>query len=225
MTAAPLSIVVLISGSGSNLQALIDRSLQQQHYAVTAVISNQPDAYGLERARNAGIDPICINHTDYPDRESFEDALCKQIDQYKPDLLALAGFMRILTPSFVQHYQGRALNIHPSLLPAYRGLHTHRRVLEAGDAVHGCSVHFVTDELDGGPLIIQSRVPVLDGDTEEVLAARVLKDEHIIYPLVVNWYAQGRLRLQDHTVCFDGRSLLQPFVLQELDNAQNPLPS
>ena len=217
-TQAKISVVVLISGSGSNLQALIDAADQKNQFNVTAVISNRVDAYGLERANRAGIKTVCIDHKKFPDRESFDQALVQEIDSYQPDLLALAGFMRILTPEFVHRYQGKALNIHPSLLPKYRGLHTHRRVLEAGDTEHGCSIHLVTNELDGGPLIIQSCVPVLADDTEDQLANRVLKDEHIIYPLVANWYAQGRLRFDGKQIFLDGKKITSPIILQEINN-------
>ena len=217
-TGKQTSIVVLISGSGSNLQALIDAANQENQFNIAAVISNQADAYGLERANRAGIKTVCIDHKEFPDRESFDQALIQEIDSCYPDLLALAGFMRILTPKFVRHFQGKALNIHPSLLPKYRGLHTHKRVLEAGDTEHGCSIHLVTDELDGGPLIIQSRVPVLANDTEDILANRVLKDEHIIYPMVVSWYTQGRLRFDGNQIFYDGKKITSPIILQEVND-------
>ncbi len=217
-TGKQTSIVVLISGSGSNLQALIDAANQENQFNIAAVISNQADAYGLERANRAGIKTVCIDHKEFPDRESFDQALIQEIDSCYPDLLALAGFMRILTPKFVRHFQGKALNIHPSLLPKYRGLHTHKRVLEAGDTEHGCSIHLVTDELDGGPLIIQSRVPVLANDTEDILASRVLKDEHIIYPMVVSWYTQGRLRFDGNQIFYDGKKITSPIILQEVND-------
>src|SRR5687767_9043880 len=192
-----LDIVVLISGNGSNLQALIDNSKRlDRGYRVAAVISNRPDAYGLQRATTAGIAQHCLQHTQFAERAAFDRALQLKIDAYNPGLVVLAGFMRILTPEFVQHYHGRLLNIHPSLLPQYRGLDTHQRAIAAGERVHGASVHFVTKELDGGPVILQSRVPVLTNDTAETLAARVHTQEHIIYPLVVEWYAKGRLRMQ-----------------------------
>ncbi len=207
-----LRLVVLISGSGSNLQAIIDAcdngTIEGE---VVAVISNRPDAYGLERARRAGIAAEVLDHTAFDDRAAFDRALIGQIDAHRPDLVVLAGFMRILTPAFVQHYSGRLLNIHPSLLPAYQGLHTHRRVLEAGDPVHGASVHFVTEELDGGPVILQAEVPVLPDDDEQTLAARVLEQEHRIYPTVIQWFAEGRLRLDpEHGVLLDGDRLHRP---------------
>ena len=162
---------------------------------IVGVISNRPAVLGLDRARKAGIEARVLDHTLYPDRDSFEHDLVALIDSYKPDLVVLAGFMRILTPAFVGHYQGRLLNIHPSLLPKYKGLNTHRRALEAGDSEHGATVHFVTEELDGGPLILQSAVSIVPGDTPETLAARVQQHEHVLYPRVMNWFAAGRLRL------------------------------
>ncbi|MCP4043002.1 MAG: phosphoribosylglycinamide formyltransferase, partial [Gammaproteobacteria bacterium] len=188
-----LPIVVLISGRGSNLQAIIDSSLEGGPIEIRAVISNQPDAFGLERARRAGIPTAALQHTDFPSREAFDQALRGLIDGYSPDLVVLAGFMRILTPGFVNHYLGRMINIHPALLPAFPGLHTHRRALEAGVREHGVSVHFVTEEVDGGPVITQAKVPILPGDTEELLAARVLEQEHRIYPEAIRWFAEGRL--------------------------------
>ncbi|HEY3488227.1 MAG TPA: phosphoribosylglycinamide formyltransferase [Gammaproteobacteria bacterium] len=217
MQKADFKIVVLISGNGSNLQALIDRSQRPDcNYRIAAVVANRPDAYGLQRAARAGIPQHCLQHTDFPDRASYDRSLQQQIDHYRPDLVVLAGFMRILTPEFAHHYQGRLLNIHPSLLPAYRGLHTHQRALEAGERTHGASVHFVTGELDAGPVILQSRVPILAGDTPEILAERVHVQEHIIYPLVVEWYAMGRLRMHNNRVLFDQTILDSPIVYQEM---------
>lgn len=202
------SIVVLISGSGSNLQALIDNLQPNEHSAnIVAVISNNKAALGLQRARDAGIDALWLNHKDYEDRAEFDQTLSRMIDGYQPDLLVLAGFMRILTAQFVQHYEGRMLNIHPSLLPRYQGLNTHQRVLTAGDKSHGATVHFVTEELDGGPPILQAEVPVLPGDTAEVLAARVLVQEHRIYPEVVRWFCDDRLQLKNGVACLDNRPL------------------
>ena len=206
----PCRVVVLISGGGTNLQALIDAARDDPAFEISAVISNRADAFGLERARRAGIEARIIEHSAYAGREDFDAALIETIEAYRPALVALAGFMRILSDGFVRHYQGRLLNIHPSLLPGYRGLHTHQRVLDAGDLEHGASIHFVTEDLDGGPLIIQARVPVLAGDDADTLAARVLEEEHRIYPLVVHWFAAGRLRLKDETVLFDGQALEQP---------------
>ena len=209
----PLRVLVLISGSGSNLQALIDAQ-GEAPYRIVAVISNVADAYGLERARRAGIPAEVLNHRAFADRAAYDQALGNLIDRYQPALVALAGFMRILTPGFVAHYAGRMMNIHPSLLPKYRGLHTHQRALDAGETVHGASVHFVTDELDGGPLIVQARVPVLPGDDAQTLAARVLTQEHRIYPQAVRWFAEGRLRLaEDGRPVLDGRTLDAPYRL------------
>jgi len=199
----PCRVVVLISGSGSNLQALID----DLPINIAAVISNKPDVFGLQRAQNANIPQHIINHREYSDRESFDQAVAQTIDQYNADLVVLAGFMRILTGDFVRHYQGRMINIHPSLLPKYQGLHTHQRALEAQDSCHGVTVHFVTEELDGGPNIIQAIVPIVDNDNADTLAKRVQAQEHIIYPMAVNWFANGRLSLQDNTVKLDDETL------------------
>jgi len=201
-------VVVLISGNGSNLQALIDNCQKPQSPAqIVAVLANRWDAQGLERAKAAGIAHEWVDYRAFPDRETFESGLRGRIDNHSPDLLVLAGFMRVLTADFVRHYQGRLLNIHPSLLPAYKGLHTHQRVLEAGDSEHGCSVHFVSEALDGGPLIAKAKVTVEAGDTDEVLAARVLQQEHRIYPQVVRWFAEGRLQLAGERVVLDGEVL------------------
>lgn len=194
MPSKTCNVVVLLSGSGSNLQALIDSCQgQDSPVRIRAVLSNRADAYGLQRAAAAGIDSVVLDHT--------------QFDGFAPDLVVLAGFMRILSGGFVRHYQGRLLNIHPSLLPKYKGLHTHRRALEAGDAEHGCSVHFVTEELDGGPLVVQAVVPVASDDTVESLAQRVHHQEHLIYPLAVRWFAEGRLRLGEQGALLDGQPL------------------
>ncbi|MGQ9425960.1 phosphoribosylglycinamide formyltransferase [Gilvimarinus sp. F26214L] len=204
----PARIAVLISGSGTNLQALIDaQQAGQLSGQIVAVVSNRPGVKGLARAQKAGIPTQVVDHRDFRDREAFDKALALALDQYRPDLLVLAGFMRILTPGFVAHYQGRMMNIHPSLLPKYPGLHTHRRALEAGDTHHGVTVHFVTDQLDGGPPIIQARIPVLPGDTEESLQQRVLQQEHRIYPMAVQWFAEGRLHLNGSRCTFDGELL------------------
>ncbi len=205
-----LSVVVLISGSGTNLQALIDAQGETCPFVITAVISNRPQARGLERAQGAGIATQVIDHTDYPDRDSFDRALGDAIEAYRPGLIVLAGFMRILTDAFVDRFSGHMVNIHPSLLPAFQGLHTHRRALEADVSEHGASVHFVTGELDGGPVIAQARVPVEAGDDEETLAARVLKREHVLLPQVVSWFAEGRLAMRDGRVWFDGQLLGEP---------------
>ncbi|RTZ81532.1 MAG: phosphoribosylglycinamide formyltransferase [Gammaproteobacteria bacterium] len=219
-TGRPLPVVVLISGGGTNLQAIIDAAEQGLPIKIRAVISNRPDAYGLERARRAGIPTKVLDHRDYPDRESFDRALARLIDSYQPELVLLAGFMRILTPGFVHHYAGRMFNIHPSLLPRHQGLHTHERALQAGDSEHGASIHFVTEELDGGPVVLQARVPVQEGDTPDILAARVLEQEHRIYPLAVKWFAEGRLALDGNRVLFDGRPLQKPLQLDELEEGR-----
>jgi len=204
----PCNLVVLLSGSGSNLQAMIDAfSHSDSPVRIRAVISNRADAFGLERARAAGIETRVLNHAGYDGREAFDQALMALIDGFEPALVALAGFMRILTPGFVRHYHGRLLNIHPSLLPRHKGLHTHKRALEAGDTEHGCSVHFVTEELDGGPLVVQAAVAVQADDTPETLARRVHAQEHQIYPLAVRWFAEGRLCLGSQGVTFDGQPL------------------
>ena len=192
--AAPLSVVVLISGNGSNLQAIIDASKHEPGlYEVVAVISNREEAFGLERADREGISSAVVNHGAYDSRESYDHALMQIIDAFEPGLVVLAGFMRILTPGFVRHYAGRMLNIHPSLLPKYKGLNTHQRAIDARDRVHGCSVHFVTEELDDGPVVLQAEVPIIDGDTAETLAERVHVQEHIIYPEAVRRFALGEL--------------------------------
>ena len=205
--ARPLPVVVLISGSGSNLQAIIDAIHAGLPAEIRAVFSNNPQAYGLTRAREAGIPTEVIDHHQYTSRESFDQTLMARIDHYQPKLVVLAGFMRILTDEFVNHYAGRMLNIHPSLLPRYQGLNTHQRVLDAGDKIHGVSVHFVTPELDGGPVILQAEIPVHTGDDADTLAERIHTQEHIIYPLVIRWFAEGRLRLQDNTVLLDDRPI------------------
>ena len=205
-----LPVVVLISGNGSNLQALIDAAANGGPFRISAVISNRPGAYGLERATAAGIPTRVVDHQTFPDRNSFDTELAAVIGEYAPRLVILAGFMRILTDAFVARFAGHMLNIHPSLLPAFQGLHTHRRALEQGVEQHGASVHFVTGELDGGPVIAQARVPVLAGDTEAELAARVLQREHVLLPQVVTWFAQGKLALRGEQVWFEGSPLQAP---------------
>jgi len=206
-----LPIVILISGEGSNLQAIIEAiECGDLPAEIRAVISNRSDANGLERARQHGIQTVVIAHQDYPEREQFDIALQECIDRFQPALVVLAGFMRILTRAFVDHYQGRLLNILPSLLPAYTGLNTHQRVLDAGDHEHGASIHFVTNELDGGPVISQARVPVLPGDSADDLARRVQEQEHHLYPLTLKWFCQGRIRQQQNQVIYDGQPLLKP---------------
>ena len=201
-------VVVLLSGTGSNLQALIDSNdIKDSPARIRAVISNRADAYGLQRAKDAGIDTRVLDHKAFEGREAFDAALIKVIDEFKPKLVVLAGFMRILSAEFVRHYQGRLLNIHPSLLPKYKGLHTHQRALEAGDGEHGCSVHFVTEELDGGPLVVQAVIPVESDDSPHSLAQRVHAQEHRIYPLAVRWFAEGRLSLDEQGALLDGQLL------------------
>lgn len=205
------SIVILISGGGTNLQAIIDAVDQGVINAdIAAVISNRADAGGLKRAQAAQIDTVVVDHKDYSDRLAYDQALITAIDRFNPDLIVLAGFMRILSETFIDHYQDRILNIHPSLLPELKGLHTHRRALEASKKVHGASVHFVSNELDSGPVVIQAEVPVLDNDTETSLAERVLQQEHIIYPQAIAWYIDGRLKVDGNTVLLDGTQLNKP---------------
>ncbi len=198
------SVVILISGRGSNMQALLEADLPCCHIA--AVISNRADASGLAIARQHGVATRVVSHRDYPDRLSFDTALASAMEQYQPDLIVLAGFMRILTPNFVSRFRGRLINIHPSLLPAYGGLDTHARVLQDGVKIHGCTVHFVTADLDHGPIIVQSAIPVLINDTPQTLAARVLHQEHRIYPQAVRWFCRGHLSLSK-----DGKVLLSRF--------------
>lgn len=205
---ATCDVVVLLSGTGSNLQALIDSTrIGDSPVRIAAVISNRSDAYGLQRARDAGIDTRSLDHKTFEGREAFDSALIELIDAFKPKLVVLAGFMRILSADFVRHYEGRLLNIHPSLLPKYKGMHTHQRALDAGDREHGCSVHFVTEELDGGPLVVQAVVPVESNDSAQSLAQRVHTQEHRIYPLAVRWFAEGRLILGDQGALLDGQLL------------------
>jgi phosphoribosylglycinamide formyltransferase-1 len=195
------SIVILISGRGSNMQAILEARLPVK---IAAVISSNPNAPGLEMARQRCIPAHALNHRDHDSREAFDTALAAKIDEFNPDLVVLAGFMRILTPNFVNTYNGRLINIHPSLLPSFTGLDTHSRALAEGVKIHGCTVHFVTPNLDKGPTIVQAAVPVLPGDTEETLGARVLEQEHRIYPLAIRWFAEDRL-----AVTADGNVNLQ----------------
>jgi phosphoribosylglycinamide formyltransferase-1 len=197
------SIVVLISGSGTNLQAIIDACDSGKiNGQINAVVSNKHDVFGLERAANADISSHVLSHKDYASREEYDAELIKVIDEYQPDVVVLAGFMRILTAEFVTHYQGKLINIHPSLLPKYQGLNTHQRAIDAGDREHGCSVHFVTEELDGGPVILQAKVPVFEDDTADGLAQRVHVQEHQIYPLVVKWMCERRLSMTEDNGIF-----------------------
>ena len=198
------SIVILISGRGSNMQAIIRAAAEEKWpVRIAAVISNRPLASGLQVAAEAGIPVVVVDHQEYANRDAFDAALSVAIDQFAPDLVLLAGFLRILTTEFVEHYRGRMLNIHPSLLPSFPGLATHRQALSAGVKVHGATVHFVTPDLDHGPIVAQAQVPVLDDDTEATLAARVLEQEHIIYPRAVRHFIEGRLRLENGRVVQD----------------------
>lgn len=195
------NIVVLISGRGSNMEAVVQACATEGWNArIAAVVSNQPDAAGLAFARARGIPTAVVDHREHASRESFDAALQQTVDRYAPHLLVLAGFMRILTPGFVSHYAGRMVNVHPSLLPAFTGLWTHRRAIEAGCKAAGATVHFVTAELDHGPIIAQAVVPVLPGDTEATLAARVLAREHVLYPRVVRWLVEDLLRVDGNSV-------------------------
>lgn len=200
-----MRIVVLISGSGSNLQAIIDACSDGTiPGTIEAVISNKADAFGLERAKRGGIATEVINHNDFADRESFDDALLACVNAYQPDLVIMAGFMRILTPNFITPLLGKMINIHPSLLPKYTGLHTHQRAIDAGEKEAGATVHFVTEELDGGPPVIQTAVPIFAGDDASQLAARVLQQEHKIFPLAAKWFCEGRLTLENGKAILDG---------------------
>ena len=207
------NIVILISGRGSNMQAIVHAARNEQWPArIAAVISNRADAEGLRFAQGQGITTAVVDNASYPSRDAFDAALQQQIDRHTPDLVVLAGFMRILTAPFVEHYAGRLLNIHPSLLPSFPGLGTHRQALAAGVKVHGATVHFVTAELDHGPIVEQAVVPVLADDTEQTLAARVLEQEHRIYPRAVRWFIEGRLTITDGRVSIAGS---QPAAVEE----------
>jgi phosphoribosylglycinamide formyltransferase-1 len=215
-----LPVVVLISGNGTNLQALIDSAAAGLPIEIRAVISNRPGATGLQRAQQAGITTHVIDHTRFGARADFDLALGEAIDAYQPALIVMAGFMRILGRDFIDRYPGRVLNVHPSLLPAYRGLDTHRRALAAGEDMHGVSIHFVTNELDGGPVVAQARVPVLHGDTAETLAARVRVAEHALYPLAVGWFAADRLKIAGDRVTLDNAVLTEPVYPLETTDAR-----
>ena len=211
-----LSIVVLISGSGTNLQAIMDYIAAENLDAkIELVLSNRSDAYGLQRANEASIKTAVIDHKSFSSRENFDQKMIAVIDPYKPDLIILAGFMRILSTAFVEHYEGRMINIHPALLPAYKGLNTHQRALADGISHHGASVHYVTPELDSGAVIVQGRVPILNDDTEETLQKRVHQIEHIVYPKVVRWFAEGRLHYQNHQAYFDDDLLEEPVIIDQ----------
>jgi phosphoribosylglycinamide formyltransferase-1 len=212
-------LAVLISGSGTNLQAIIDAiEADRLPASIALVLSNKTSAAGLQKAIRAGIATVTLSHENYPDRDAFDQAMIAELDRFQPDTVVLAGFMRILSPAFVRHYAGRLVNIHPSLLPRHKGLHTHLRALEAGAAEHGCSVHFVSDELDGGPIIARARVPVLANDNQETLSKRVQVREHELYPRVLAWRATGRLTLGSSGVQLDG----QPIPAQGFDLDQLP---
>lgn len=209
-----LPIVILISGRGSNMQAIAERAARGElPVDVRAVISDRPDAGGLATASSMKVPVASLSPREFADRAAFDTALTQLVAGYEPGLVVLAGFMRILTPVFIHRFAGRILNIHPSLLPKYRGLHTHRRVLEAADALHGASVHFVTQELDGGPVIIQACLDVRPSDTEDSLSARVQRQEHSIYPQAIDWFARGRLELRDARAWLDGQPLAAPVVV------------
>lgn len=214
MSAAQCKAAILISGSGTNLQAFIDR-VQDGQLAIdiAVVFSNKPDAFGLQRAARAGIETSCLQHGEFPDRESFDRAVAAELDRYSPQLIILAGFMRILSPWFVRHYEGRILNIHPALLPLYPGLNTHQRALDAGDTHHGSTVHFVTDELDGGPRIVAGRLRVPNGISAQQLQDKVQVLEHEIYPQAAEWFAQGRLCYRDGQTWLDDKQLREPVVI------------
>ena len=208
---ARLPIAILISGRGTNMRAIAERAAAGRlPIDVRVVISDQPAAEGLQTAAAMNIATRVLVPRDFADRASYDQALVRLLTEYEPKLVVLAGFMRILTPHFIGAFAGRILNVHPSLLPGYRGLYTHRRVLEAGEALHGVSVHFVTEELDGGPVIVQAEVPVLTGDTETSLSARVQRAEHRIYPQAIDWFARGRLLLKDGRAWLDGKPLDTP---------------
>lgn len=215
MSSSRCRAAILISGSGSNLQSFIDRVADGRlDLDIAIVVSNRPDAFGLQRAANANIASVCIEHGDYEDRESFDRAIATELDRQDVDLLILAGFMRILSPWFVRHYEGKILNIHPALLPAYPGLNTHQRVLDAGDSWHGSTVHFVSEELDGGPLVLQGRLPVAPDESATGLAARVQAVEHQIYPEAAALFANGSLRFDDGNTVLGGKTLSEPMKRQ-----------
>jgi phosphoribosylglycinamide formyltransferase-1 len=211
-------IVILISGRGSNMRALIEHSqAETAAYSVCSVIADRADAKGLEVARHFGIAARAVTPLKATERAEYDGVLAEAVDECSPSLIALAGFMRILSAPFVERYAGKMLNIHPSLLPKYPGLHTHRRAIEAREAEHGVTVHFVTEQLDGGPRVIQARVPVEAGDTEATLRLRVLAREHDIYPLAVDWFCQGRLRYESGKALLDGRILSEPVQLADIE--------
>lgn len=209
-------ILVLASGSGTNFQALIDASRERDFPGqIVALGCNNPKAFALERAGLANIETFVVDHKKFGTREEFDAALLAHILRYNPDLIVLAGFMRILTTDFVRAFRGKLVNIHPSLLPKYTGLNTHQRALEAGDRTHGVSIHFVTEELDGGPVIAQAEVSVAEGDTGETLAEKVQQKEHLLYPIVIRWFCEGRIQLGQNQVLFDGQIMEAPMRLPD----------
>lgn len=212
-----LPVVVLLSGQGTNLLAIHSAAAAGLPIEIRAVLSDRPSAPGLGRAQALGLECAAVAPSDHADRTAHDAALAERIAAFEPQLVVLAGYMRILTPEFVRRYAGRLLNIHPSLLPKYPGLHTHRRALAAGDTAHGATVHFVTDELDGGPAVARVVVPVVPGDTEATLSARVQAREHSLYPTVLGWYAAGRLACRDGRAWLDGRPLTTPVTLEDTD--------
>jgi phosphoribosylglycinamide formyltransferase 1 len=215
-------IVILISGRGSNMRALIEHSqAQTAAYSVCSVIADRADAGGLEVARHFGIAARAVTPARATERAEYDRVLAEAIDECSPSLIALAGFMRILSTPMVERYAGKMLNIHPSLLPKYPGLHTHRRAIEAREAEHGVTVHFVTEQLDGGPRVIQARVRVEVGDTEATLSRRVLALEHVIFPLAVNWFCAGRLRYEAGNALLDGRILSEPVQLADIEREKS----
>lgn len=212
----PKKIAVLLSGNGSNLQAIMDHQAQNpQLYEIALVLSNRPNAFGLQRAKKSKIPTKVIDHTLFESREEFDTQVQQILDQKKIDLIVLAGFMRILTADFAQHYLGRMLNIHPSLLPKYQGLNTHQRAIESGDTEHGLSVHFVTPELDGGPVIAQAKIDILNNETADSLQNRIHKLEHLVYPQVIQWFLQGRLQLCHNQVLLDQTPLASPLIIND----------
>ena len=216
-TSVSNKIGVLVSGGGTNLQSIIDHiHFGSVNAQIECVISNVSGVYALTRADKANIPHHVIPHKDYANRTEFESALIEVLDKHNVDTIVLAGFMRVLETTFISHYPGRILNIHPSLLPKYSGLHTHQRVLESGDSSHGCSVHFATTELDGGPVILQASVPVLENDSAEILAKRVLEKEHIIYPKCVQWLCENRIYYKEGYAYFDNQQLTSPLQLEQI---------
>jgi len=209
-----LKAAILVSGSGSNLQSFIDQVADNRvDLEIAVVIANRSDAWGLVRAKNAGIESACIEHGKFADRESFDRAIANELDPFAPELIILAGFMRILSPWFVQHFEGKILNIHPALLPLYTGLHTHDRVLKAGDSHHGSTVHFVTEELDGGPRILAGRIAIRADDTADTLMSRVQAVEHQIYPQAAQLFAEGRVTYRDGNAWLDGQIMTDPLTV------------